>query len=316
MFRDEIAPSTPVTARSVKHLLETDLVIADLSNLNPNVMYELGIRHAVGKPVVIFADPTQRLPFDISTLRVILVDALDLDSVTKARHLLRDALVAAEAASAYVGSPVEAAVDLALLQNSRRNEIAADPTEATGAVIDALKSFEARIASLETMLESRPDGRSAPSYSRRVFIVHGREDGLKNELARVLERLDFHPVILHEQPDRGQTIFAKLNLEMADIGYAFVLLTPDDVGSLNVPAPDLQHRARQNVVFEHGMFAAHLGPNRVCALRRGEVEMPSDLHGVIYKTIPDTGIQGVALEIANELKAAGYSVDVNKLLTA
>ena len=62
-------------------------------------------------------------------------------------------------------------------------------------------------------------------YSRRIFIVHGHDGELKNELARLLEHLDFEPIILHEQPDKGQTIFEKLNGELSDVGFAFVILT-------------------------------------------------------------------------------------------
>lgn len=153
-------------------------------------------------------------------------------------------------------------------------------------------------------------------YSRRVFIVHGHDGELKNELARLLERLDFEPIILHEQPDRGQTIFAKLNGEMSDVGFAFVILTPDDLGAIVSEKENLKPRARQNVIFEHGLFSGFLRPDRVCAIRRGDVEIPSDLHGVLYKTIPvSNSIRSIALEIANELRAAGYVIDANKLLT-
>jgi predicted nucleotide-binding protein/predicted Rossmann-fold nucleotide-binding protein len=151
-------------------------------------------------------------------------------------------------------------------------------------------------------------------YSRRIFIVHGHDNSLKNECTRLLERLEFQPVILHERPDLGRTIFAKLNAEMSDIGYAFVLFSPDDVGSTVASKDNLVLRARQNVIFEHGLFVGHLGPSRVCAILKGSVEMPSDLHGVLYKHVPEDGlIDNIALEIVKELRAAGYYVDANRL---
>jgi predicted nucleotide-binding protein len=151
-------------------------------------------------------------------------------------------------------------------------------------------------------------------YSRRIFIVHGHDTSLKNEFARLLERLEFQPVILHEQPDLGRTIFAKLNAEMSDIGYAFVLFSPDDVGSTVASKDNLVLRARQNVIFEHGLFAGHLGLSRVCAILKGSIEIPSDLHGVLYKHVPEDGsIDNITLEIVKELRAAGYYVDANRL---
>ena len=153
-----------------------------------------------------------------------------------------------------------------------------------------------------------------PVYSRRVFVVHGRDDGLKNEAARLLERLGLSPVVLQEQADAGRPIFAKLQDELADVGFAIVLLTPDDVGGLRGSA-ESAGRARQNVVFEHGLLIGRLGPERVCCVMRGEVEIPSDLAGFVYKAIPAGGSLGaVAFELARELRAAGYDVDANRLL--
>ena len=153
-----------------------------------------------------------------------------------------------------------------------------------------------------------------PVYSRRVFVVHGRDDGLKNEAARLLERLGLSPVILQEQADAGRPIFAKLQDELADVGFAIVLLTPDDVGGLR-GSGESAGRARQNVVFEHGLLIGRLGPERVCCVMRGEVEIPSDLAGFVYKEIPAGGSLGaVAFELARELRTAGYDVDANRLL--
>jgi predicted nucleotide-binding protein len=156
---------------------------------------------------------------------------------------------------------------------------------------------------------------AAPTaYSRRVFVVHGRDDALKNEAARFLERLGLVPVILHEQADAGRTIFAKLRDELADVGFALVLLTPDDVGGLR-GSGETSGRARQNVIFEHGLLIGRLGPERVCCILRGEVEIPSDLAGFVHKEIPAGRSLGtIAFDLARELREAGYEVDANKLL--
>jgi predicted nucleotide-binding protein len=146
-----------------------------------------------------------------------------------------------------------------------------------------------------------------------VFIVHGHDPALKAELARLLERLGLEPVILHERADRGAAILEKLSREMSDVGFAFVLLTPDDLGAASDRPADLKHRARQNVVFEHGMLVAWLD-GRVCAITKGPVEIPSDLHGVLYRAIPAGGsILSIAYDIVTELRAAGYKVDANRI---
>jgi len=64
-------------------------------------------------------------------------------------------------------------------------------------------------------------------------------------------------------------------------------------------------------VFEHGYLIGKLGRNRVCALVKDSVERPNDISGVLY--IPYKGEQW-KLDIAKELKVAGYSLDFNQLL--
>lgn len=155
--------------------------------------------------------------------------------------------------------------------------------------------------------------RAEKTYSRRIFLVHGHDVALKLELQRLLRRLDFEPVVLHEQPDEGKTVIEKLRAELADVGFAFILLTPDDTGGMASGAA-LQPRARQNVIFEHGLLTGLLGASRVCAIVKEAVEVPSDLQGVLYKRIPPgLGLDSIVIELVRELKSAGYSVDANKI---
>ena len=66
----------------------------------------------------------------------------------------------------------------------------------------------------------------------QVFIVHGHDDNAKLELARIIDKdLGLNSVILHEQPNAGRTIIEKLERYSSSPGFAFVLLTPDDLGS-------------------------------------------------------------------------------------
>lgn len=143
-------------------------------------------------------------------------------------------------------------------------------------------------------------------YPRRVFIVHGHDNEVREAVARFMEALRFDVVILHEQAHRGRTIIEKFE-EHADVGFAIVLLTPDDRGAA-VSSEATQPRARQNVVLELGYFLGKLGRERVVALRRGDVEIPSDILGVAYTPFDDAGAWKELL--ARELKAADYEIDL------
>ena len=148
------------------------------------------------------------------------------------------------------------------------------------------------------------------NLSNRVFVVHGHSELLIAQTESFLHRLGFEPIILRNLANQGQTIIEKLESN-TDVPFAIVLYTACDHGSLNDANAPLKPRARQNVVFEHGYLNAKLGRNRVCALVEDGVEYPGDLSGVVYIPIDPNGAWKI--KVANEMKAAGLDVDLNKL---
>lgn len=152
--------------------------------------------------------------------------------------------------------------------------------------------------------------RLVTSVTNRIFIVHGHDAEVRESVARFLTTIGFDPVILHEQPNQGRTVIEKVE-QHSDVGFAVVLLTPDDEGR---PAGDgsLAPRARQNVLIELGYFIGLLGRAKVCALKRGDVDVPSDFAGVVWEAMDGGG--GWKQVLARELEAAGYSIDWNKVM--
>jgi predicted nucleotide-binding protein len=139
-----------------------------------------------------------------------------------------------------------------------------------------------------------------------IFIVHGHDEALKFEVARLLENATEEAVtILAEQPNRGRTVVEKLE-QYSQVKFAVVLLTPDDkVVSSDEELP--RGRARQNVILELGLFLGLLGRDRVCALHKKAVEIPSDYGGVLFVEADARGAW--KLDLLRELEAVGIAVD-------
>jgi predicted nucleotide-binding protein len=135
-----------------------------------------------------------------------------------------------------------------------------------------------------------------------VFIVHGRDDFVKDAVARFIEQLGLQALILHEQPNEGKAIIEKFEYYSSTVKYAVILLTPDDVGGFALDQSNLSPRARQNVIFEMGFFFGKLGRSNVCALHQG-IELPSDLQGILYIQLDKYGEWKKPLK--EELKKAG-----------
>lgn len=266
------------------------------------VLLEFGVPDDVGGGSGLLARTTSLGRYVMSNPDAVTYDGSSLADAIIARaqevhdsgttHMLseRDRQEYANARAAFPDQPAASARGGRDLTATEARAIA----EAAGPSADSLAAF----------FDEPPPER--PKARRKVFIVHGHDAGPREAVARTLERLDFEPVILHERPNKGRTIITKFQQEAADVGFAVVLMTPDDPGA----SADLR-RARQNVVFELGFFIGALGPERVAAIVKGNVERPSDFDGVMYIPFDDAGSWRHTL--ARELGAAGFEVDLNKL---
>lgn len=141
------------------------------------------------------------------------------------------------------------------------------------------------------------------------------------------------------------TLIEKLE-KHSDVGFAFIILTPDDLGvgknevrklwssaigkedytvddyrkwsktnpmdvitALDKMMGSLRERARQNVVLEFGYFMGRLSREKICCLYKGDIELPSDMHGICYVHFSDS-VNEVKEMILKELREAGYEVKV------
>jgi len=169
-------------------------------------------------------------------------------------------------------------------------------------------------------------------FGNKVFIVHGHDYKPVKELRTMLTEFGLEPIVLHEQPSASRTLVEKLE-KYSDVGYAFVILTPDDglfsfkelrelIDKIEAMKVDkgqqdmllldsflksISKVARQNVILEFGYFIGSLGRDRVCCLHKGDVQRPSDMQGIVYISFKDS-VNEARNMIIKELEEARYGI--------
>src|SRR5262249_42820294 len=107
---DQIGSPGMITSQVIEHIKRSRLVIADLSTLNPNVFYEMALRHACRLPVVKIIRKADRIPFDTNQVRTVVIDTSDIYTLVP-KIATYQAEIAAQARSAIenpenAGNPI------------------------------------------------------------------------------------------------------------------------------------------------------------------------------------------------------------------
>ena len=175
-------------------------------------------------------------------------------------------------------------------------------------------------------MHSKTNPEEPLALKKEVFISHGKDLKPLNELKAMLVGFGLSPVVLSEQPSGGKTVMEKLEA-YSDVGFVFVILTPDDLGGfvemgskwsrplrLRKFLKTAYPRPRQNVILEFGFFVGKLGRDRVACLLKKPVEQPSDMQGIVYLSFKES-LNEIKAEILKELEAAGYELPNNAIST-
>jgi predicted nucleotide-binding protein len=144
----------------------------------------------------------------------------------------------------------------------------------------------------------------------KIFVVHGHDTQALEQLELVLRRLGLNPYILQNNDGESKTLIEALEQQIyKEAAFGIVLLTPDDYGYPKTKTDgDRQPRARQNVILELGMVLASLGRERMVLLKKGALELPTDVNGVIYLEFNEH-VKEVAVKLATRMKGAGIDID-------
>ena len=114
---DRISSPGIITDQITQHLLEDILVIADLSDSNPNVYYELAIRHAIKLPFIQIIQEGEKIPFDNFNMRTISY-GFDIETVDETKRNMLEQIRNALADPKKITTPISISTDLKLLEES------------------------------------------------------------------------------------------------------------------------------------------------------------------------------------------------------
>jgi len=166
---DQISEPGLITTQVIQHIIEDPLVIADLTGSNPNVFYELAIRHAIRKPLVQIIQKDDKIPFDVAGMRTVPVDHRDLDSVEEAKTEIEKQIKAVTHKKPEdIESPISVSVELQALRHSE------NPEERSFAeFVSAVAELRSELAGIEKRLSS-PENLIPPQYIQKCMDMPSR----------------------------------------------------------------------------------------------------------------------------------------------
>lgn len=165
---DQISEPGIITRQIIQHIIDDPLVIADLTERNPNVFYELAIRHAIRKPLIQIISNDEQIPFDVASTRTIKVDYRDLDSVSEAKIEIIKQINAVLKDPSKVDTPISMSLDL---QNLKQSEIPEQRSLAD--LIESVSEVNLGIKNIQTSLDSESVLKDKKSF-RDISVITER----------------------------------------------------------------------------------------------------------------------------------------------
>lgn len=186
---DKISEPGIITTQIIEHIVDSELVIADLTEKNPNVFYELAVRHAIRKPLIQLIKKGEIIPFDVAATRIIQFDLHSLDSVAAAKEEISSQARVLQTDGNSIHNPISVSLDLKVLKESGNIEerSLADIVEAISDLRLAIVSPEKGISTSKFLEEFKSLIDSLPSRIESRLDLDNRRRKRK-----------FHPIIFEE----------------------------------------------------------------------------------------------------------------------
>lgn len=222
---DYITDPGIIASQVIRHIINYDLVIADLTDRNPNVFYELAIRHMSRKPLIQIIRKGDALPFDVAQTRIIAFDLHELDSVEQTKKDIMAQLLAIKNAKTEFENPISVAMDLHALRSSNK------PEERNMAdIVEWVADIKNSISTVANKL-NYPDGILPRNYIddfvRRILSAKNNSDGYRlyekiaSDFSEIRESLQSKLAMEHAKREITLTVQRDVIQKLENIQYKF-----------------------------------------------------------------------------------------------
>lgn len=212
---DKIALPGMIDAQVIQHLLDAEVVVADLSTLNPNVFYEIGIRHMIQRPIIHMQSADEKIPFDVSLYRAIRFSRTRPSDIRKAREDLRAAVKSVTANGYQVDNPVTRA----------RGQIAIEIQGTPGQQVlaEQLRAVQQRLSLLESRTETKSSDAPPYDWNLSVSLTNPRNGRDVETVMNALHQTIGSRLRATVQREPGDDVRAEVNIAG---------LTPKEIGEI------------------------------------------------------------------------------------
>lgn len=217
----------------IEKICESDLVIANLTKLNPNVMYELALRHALGKATIMIAENGTKLPFDTNEQRTIFYRN-DFQGAFQLKEELRNAISCINFDKEIFDNPITNSIKTINIEKSLKIEGGSNDLKAFDYIINRLDIIENKLQYQDFKSNSRVMPRMAselslgmreePFYTDAEFIFRKvgtlGESGKRSniEIVRLMQLLIQRRYVLeHKLIDEGEVLIVHALIDNSKI---------------------------------------------------------------------------------------------------
>lgn len=203
---DKISEPGIITTQIIEHIVDAELVIADLTEKNPNVFYELAIRHAIRKPLVQMIRKGDIIPFDVAATRIIQFDLHNLDSVASAKEEISNQIKSLEVGNSDFHNPISVSLDLKVLKESGNIE-----ERSLADIVEAVSDLRIAVTSQDKVNFSP---KFLDELKQQIDSIPNKVENRLDEFRRRRKR--FHPMMFDEM--------LHFEMKMEDPNISFLMM--------------------------------------------------------------------------------------------